>query len=205
MIWYVEMYAFAVYTSYTYFYKLQAHFRVSSWRLDPGAVGVGGAVALCRVGSCRSPEAAAQGSHGCRKKTGPFLVGMTWYVQTLEVRVSWTLTDVRCFQHPWVTSPFPKTALTDHHLFFPVKRFVTRYRLRIQATELFHVGPFYTRQLLELLQIKEVPVRVARTLAVHLIVPFLFVCLFVCLFVRLFVRSFVCLFVCLSVCLFAFF
>lgn len=30
-----------------------------------------------------------------------------------------------------------------------------RYRERIQSTELFHVGPFYTRPLLDLLQIKE--------------------------------------------------
>ena len=58
-----------------------------------------------------------------------------------------------------MTSPFPNTALTGHQFFEPWT--VTRYRLRIQATELFHVGPFYTRQLLELLQIKEVPVRVA--------------------------------------------
>lgn len=167
---------------------MQAHFRVSSWRLDPGAVGVGGAVALCRVGSCRSPEAAAQGScvmptrmplknwnFSCRND----MVCSCMFPLIIGSKDKLKLNRCAWFSTSLVTSPFPNTALTDHHLFFPV----TRYRLRVQATELFHVGPFYTRQFLELLQIKEVPVRVARTLAVDLI---LLVCLFVCFFVCVF-------------------
>ena len=43
-----------------------------------------------------------------------------------------------------------------------------RYRLRIQATELFHVGPFYTRQLLELLQIKEASHEFVTSARLHL-------------------------------------